>query len=89
MGFFEVGRDERRPQTLVLDYGVGLRDYVTRIEAGSDEILLGRAYLGFRRAQVPVIWFLLERHARAELRGDGERADLPPSGGRSPRRGRP
>ena len=66
-GFFEVRNEERRPQALVLDYRVGLRDYVTRIDPGSDEILLGRAYLGLRRVEVPVIWFLLERHGRIEL----------------------
>ncbi len=74
VGFFTVAQGERHRHTLVFDYGIGLRDYVTRVEPGSDDLLFGRAYLGFRRAAVPVIWFLLERHRRAELREEGHEA---------------
>lgn len=53
------------PQALLLDYSRGdnrlpaklVRDYLVRAEPGSDELLLGKAYLG----RVPVGFFLLER----------------------------
>ena len=53
------------PNALLLDYSRGdnrppasvLRDYVVRVEPGSDELLLGKAYL----ARFRVGFFLLER----------------------------
>ncbi|MSP16811.1 MAG: hypothetical protein EXR73_09415 [Myxococcales bacterium] len=59
--------------SLLLDYGrgpnpffdpsAGLRDYLVRIERGSDELLLGTAYFaaGPLRLRVPRAYFVLER----------------------------
>jgi hypothetical protein len=80
-GFFLVepvdatGRDNAYLNALLLDYGRGhnprtdlsqvLRDYVVRVERGSDELLLGAAWvaLGPKRLGVPGgSYFVLERH---------------------------
>lgn len=57
---------------LLLDYGRGgnsrldptarLRDYLVRVERGSDELLLGKAYYAVGPARVPLGFFVLERH---------------------------
>jgi hypothetical protein len=75
-GFFSVGpvelpRPSRHPEALLLDYGRGhnkiyelsrfLRDYLVRVDAGSDELLLGKAYLVLGPVHLPVGYFLLER----------------------------
>jgi hypothetical protein len=66
------------PWALLLDYGVlphpelgpaaalanRLRDYVVRVRRGSDDVLLGRAYLEFGSRSLPVGWFALERLQR-------------------------
>lgn len=77
-GFFRVGAADRpdggdeNGRALLLDYGHGhnkpydptglLRDFVVRVDSGSDELLLGRAYLALWRVHVPVCFFLLERY---------------------------
>ena len=65
--------DNRYLQALLLDYGgvatpepgiAGrIRDYLVRVVPGSDELLLGQAFLAIGRARVPVGWFALERLA--------------------------
>jgi hypothetical protein len=81
-GFYRVepvdpaGRDNRYLHALLLDYGRGenfpldpaarLRDYVVRIHTGSDELLLGKAYLAFGPARIPSNFFILERHKQTD-----------------------
>jgi hypothetical protein len=43
-----------------------LRDYVVRVSPGSDDLLLGRAFLAAGRRRVPVGWFAIERADRIE-----------------------
>ena len=65
------------PQALLLDYSRGdnglpaklIRDYVVRAQPGSDELLLGKAYMG----RVPVGLFLLERRRPFEPSAELER----------------
>lgn len=80
--FFRVTRDERHPHALLLDYGRvrgrlsllnGLRDYVVRVQPGSDDLLLGKAYYGAGPLRIRVIWFLLERHRRVEVENEVRR----------------
>jgi hypothetical protein len=62
---------ERRAAAL-LDYGQGgnraydmarvLRDYVVRVEPGSDELLLGKAYFVVAGARLTHSYFLIERY---------------------------
>ena len=57
---------------LLLDYGQGpnhrldpsrfLRDYLVRVEPGSDDLLLGAASVALGPARVPTNFFLLERY---------------------------
>ena len=64
-------RDNRYLHALLLDYGSRatpepgiagrLRDYLVRVVPGSDELLLGRAFLAVGQARVPIGWFALER----------------------------
>jgi hypothetical protein len=79
-GFFLVepvvaeGRDNHFLNSVLLDYGRGpnppwepsrtLRDYLVRVERGSDEILLGTAFVavGPVRVRAPQSYFVLERH---------------------------
>ena len=59
---------------LLLDYGAvenpepglprRLRDYLVAVPPGSDEILLGQAFVVLGRLRVPVGWFVLERLGR-------------------------
>jgi hypothetical protein len=71
-GFYSVEPGHttgRHPNAILLDYSHGdsgpptklLRDYVVRVDAGSDELLLGKAYFAVGSARVPVGFFLLER----------------------------
>jgi hypothetical protein len=63
--------DNRHLNALLLDYGAvpeperglarRLRDYVVRVEPGSDELLLGHAFAAVGRHRVPIGWFVLER----------------------------
>ncbi len=78
-GFYKVlpvdpsSRDNHYLHALLLDYGQGdnpffdpskrLRDYIVRVNPGSDDMLLGKAYLKVSRARLPTFsFFLLERH---------------------------
>jgi hypothetical protein len=67
----ESARDHAYPNALLLDYSKGdngrfsptslLRDYLVRVEHGSDGLLLGKAYLAFGPLRIPVGFFVLER----------------------------
>jgi hypothetical protein len=79
-GFFLVepvdasSRDNEYLSSLLLDYGRGsnprtdpsaaLRDYLVRVHPGSDDLLLGTAFVavGPLRLRVPASFFVLERH---------------------------
>ena len=81
-GFFSVtpvdprARDNTHLHAVLLDYGRGqgrprdpvraLRDYVVRITPGSDDLLLGKAYVAAGPARLPVGFFLLERRRPLE-----------------------
>jgi hypothetical protein len=62
--------DNRYLEALLVDYGAvaepepgvagHLRDYLVRVGPGSDDLLLGHAFLAAGRARVPIGWFLLE-----------------------------
>jgi hypothetical protein len=63
--------DNRYLHALLLDYGgtqtpepgipARIRDYLVRVVPGSDELLLGHAFLAMGRARIAVGWFALER----------------------------
>jgi hypothetical protein len=75
-GFFDVGevdpaaRDNRYLQALLLDYGAGgnprldpsraIRDYLVRVEPGSDDLLIGRAFLAMGPFRPSPSFFILE-----------------------------
>jgi hypothetical protein len=77
-GFFTVqpplaeSRDNRYLHALLLDYGEGgngrapvlnaIRDYLVRVHPGSDDLLLGSAYLAIGPWRVSVGHFVLERY---------------------------
>jgi hypothetical protein len=74
------GRDRRFPRALLLDYGASprngrvspvrlLRDYLVRVQAGSDELLLGKADLALGPWRLPVSYFILERLRPHQFRG--------------------
>jgi hypothetical protein len=84
-GFYSVtevdptSRDNAYLHALLLDYGrggnavydptVGLRDYVVRVERGSDELLLGKAYYAAGPARVNLTsYFVLERNKPTDFR---------------------
>jgi hypothetical protein len=64
--------DERRHGAALLDYGRGgnraydisriLRDYLVRIEPGSDDLLLGRAFFVVAGTRLADSFFLIERY---------------------------
>jgi hypothetical protein len=68
----DPGADELRRGTALLDYGRGgnrgydvarlLRDYLVRVEPGSDDLLLGRAYAVLAGRRSWRSYFLIERH---------------------------
>ena len=76
-GFYHVvpvtptARDTAYLHALLLDYGQGgngrlnplstLRDYLVRVASGSDDVLLGKAFMAVGRRRVPLGYFLLER----------------------------
>lgn len=72
-------RDNRYLDAILLDYGAvaspergvagRLRDYVVQVRPGSDDLLLGHAFLALGRTRIPVGWFALER--LHELPGEG------------------
>ncbi len=63
--------DNRHLDALLLDYGAvrvperglagRLRDYLVRVEPGSDDLLLGEADLALGSRRLTVGWFALER----------------------------
>jgi hypothetical protein len=63
--------DNRHLNALLLDYGAvpepergiagRLRDYLVRVEPGSDDLLLGRAFAAVGRSRLQIGWFVLER----------------------------
>jgi len=69
-------RDNRYLHAVLLDYGRTrtswrdpsrvLRDYVVRVERGSDEVLLGKAYLALGPLRAPLGFFVLERRRRVD-----------------------
>jgi hypothetical protein len=80
-GFYRVtpvdpeARDNRYLHALLLDYGRGgnpasdvsrvIRDFLVRVEPGSDDLLLGKAYLALGPARLFSNFFLLQRLAPA------------------------
>jgi len=64
--------DGRQHSTVLLDYGRGgnraydiaciLRDYLVRVEPGSDDLLLGKAYFVVARTRLASSFFLIERY---------------------------
>jgi hypothetical protein len=81
-GFYRVmpvdpeNRDNAYLNALLLDYGQGgnprfditasLRDYLVRVDPGSDDLLLGKAYFAAGRLRLPLGYFLLERSDKAD-----------------------
>jgi len=63
--------DNRYLNALLLDYGAApspepgipsrLRDYLVRVVAGQDDLLLGHAFMAFGERRAAVGWFALER----------------------------
>jgi hypothetical protein len=82
-GFFAVApvdataRDNAYLHALLLDYSAGgnrwfdvtntIRDYLVRVERGSDDLLLGKAYMAAGPARVPVSYFVLQRAQRTSF----------------------
>jgi len=76
-GFYRVDpvdaatRDNAYLNSLLLDYGrggnheldptSGLRDYLVRVEPGSDDLMLGKAYYALGPLRVATSYFVLER----------------------------
>jgi hypothetical protein len=76
--FFQVeaadpgAADHRRHSAVLLDYGRGgnraydvariIRDYLVRVEPGSDDLLLGKAYFVVAGARIASSYFLIERY---------------------------
>lgn len=66
------GSDAERRTSALLDYGRGgnhaydpsqiLRDYVVRAEPGSDDLLLGKAYVSIAGTRIAHTFFLIERY---------------------------
>ena len=70
-GVDPTARDNEYLHALLIDYAAvaapepgipgRLRDYLVRVVPGSDELLLGHAFLALGSRRVPVGWFALER----------------------------
>jgi hypothetical protein len=82
-GFYRVRavdptqRDNAYLHSHILHYGEGgnglsptatLRDYVVRVEKGSDDLLLGKAFVAVADLRVPTSYFVLERHRPTTFR---------------------
>ena len=79
-GFYRVlpadpeSRDNAYLNALLLDYGQGgngrfditgaLRDYLVRVHPGSDDLLLGKAFVAAGPLRLQLGYFLLERHRK-------------------------
>lgn len=67
-----TSRDNRYLHAVLLDYGrggnprldptAGLRDYLIQVDAGSDDLYLGKAYYAVGPIRVATNFFILERH---------------------------
>ena len=82
-GFYRVlppdpeSRDNAYLNALLLDYGQGgngrfdittlLRDYVVRVSPGSDDLMLGKAFIAVGRFRVQIGYFLLDRQCQGSL----------------------
>jgi hypothetical protein len=82
-GFYRVdpvdaaARDNAYLNALLLDYGrggnhdldptTGLRDYLVRVEPGSDRLLLGKALYALGPLRVPASYFVLERLRQSDF----------------------
>lgn len=74
-GFYRVhavvegNRDDRYPNALLLDYGLGgnglfgppLRDYLVQVYPDDPDLLLGKAYVALLGLRVPTNFFVLKR----------------------------
>jgi hypothetical protein len=88
-GFYAVvpvdatSRDNAYLHATLLDYGRGpnprlsvvrtLRDYLVRVDPGSDDLLLGKAYMAFGPVRVPVSYFVLQRSGPTSFTGPNSR----------------
>ena len=82
-GFYRVhrvvegSRDDRYPNALLLDYGLGgnglfgppLRDYLVQVYPDDPDLLLGKAYLNLLGLRIPTNYFVLERLHRHDFAG--------------------
>jgi hypothetical protein len=82
-GFYRVhrpiegARDNRYPNSLLLDYSLGgnglfgppLRDYVVQIYPDDPDLLLGKAYLSVLGLRIPANFFVLKRLHRHTFEG--------------------
>lgn len=82
-GFYRVhrvvagSRDDRYPNALLLDYGLGgnglfgppLRDYLVQVYPDDPDLLLGKAYLNLLGLRIPTNFFVLERLRQHDFRG--------------------
>lgn len=82
-GFFRVhrvvkgSRDDRYPNALLLDYGLGgngffgppLRDYLVQVYGDNPDLLVGKAYVALGPLRIPLNYFVLERWRRHDFRG--------------------
>lgn len=82
-GFYRVhrviegARDDRYPNALLLDYGLGgnglfgppLRDYLVQVYPDDPDLLLGKAYLNILGLRVPANFFVLKRLHRHSFTG--------------------
>jgi hypothetical protein len=83
-GFFAVtpvdpeSRDNGYLHAQLLDYARGgnaiydptnvVRDYLVRVDRGSDDLLIGKAFVAAGPLRVAVSYFLLERHLKTDFR---------------------
>ncbi len=82
-GFYRVhrvvegARDDKYPNALLLDYGLGgnglfgppLRDYLVQVYPDDPDLLLGKAYLNVLGLRIPSNFFVLKRLHRHDFTG--------------------
>jgi hypothetical protein len=71
-----AARDNQHLNAVLLDYSAApvpepgmpsrLRDYLERVVPGSDDLLIGQAFMAFGGVRVPIGWFVLERLGPAD-----------------------